>query len=161
MRTRLTIPLVQTYVSVRARKEPMPDSPTRERSSASSPRCRTSSGSSTARPRSQGPSRCCAISPVTPIVSPSRTAASLQPTTTRLRSAGRIIASTAPAAGRRCGFTRTSSSGASCCTCCSRASTASATTALCLRQPRREHRDGPRAPQCRPVCRRPAKAAAG
>ena len=74
-------------------------------------------------------------------------------------SAGRTIASTAPAAGRRCGFTRTSSSGASCCTCCPRASTASATTALCLRQPRREHRDCPCSPQCRPACRRPAKAA--
>jgi hypothetical protein len=35
---------------------------------------------------------------------------------------------TAPTAGRRCGFTRTSSSGVSCCTCCPRASTASATT---------------------------------
>ena len=44
------------------------------------------------------------------------------------RSAGRTIASTARAAGRRCGFTRTSSSDASCCTCCPRASTASATT---------------------------------
>jgi hypothetical protein len=42
--------------------------------------------------------------------------------------AGRTIASTAPAAGRRCGFTRTSSSGASCCMCCLRVSTASATT---------------------------------
>ena len=31
--------------------------------------------------------------------------------------------------------------------------------ALCLRQPRREHRDGPCSPQCRPACRRPAKAA--
>jgi len=58
---------------------------TRGRSSASSPRCGVSSGWSIARRRSQGPSRCCAISPVTPIGSPSRTAASLQPTTTRLR----------------------------------------------------------------------------
>src|SRR6266404_8781427 len=66
--------------------------------------------------------------PVTPIGSPSPTAASLQPTARRLRSAGRTIASTAPTAGRRCGFTRTSSSGASCCTCSPRASTASATT---------------------------------
>jgi hypothetical protein len=41
---------------------------------------------------------------------------------------GRTIASTARAAGRRCGFTRTSSSGASCCTCCPRASATSATT---------------------------------
>src|SRR4029077_15117841 len=91
-------------------------------------RCGASSGWSTARRRSQGPSRCCAISPVTLIVSPFRTAASLQPTTPALRSAGRTIASTALAAGRRCGFIRTSSSGASCCTCCPRVFTASATT---------------------------------
>ena len=44
------------------------------------------------------------------------------------RSAGKTIASTVRAAGRRCGFTRTSSSAAFCCTCCPRASTASATT---------------------------------
>src|SRR5215467_13774279 len=31
--------------------------------------------------------------------------------------------------------------------------------ALCFHQPRREHRDGPRTPQCRPACRRPATAA--
>ena len=62
------------------------------------------------------------------IVSPSPTAASLQPTTPASHSAGRTIASTARAAGRQCGFTRTSSSGASCCTCYPRASTASATT---------------------------------
>jgi len=56
-------------------------------------------------------------------------AAGLRKTTTPTSpSAARTIASTAPAAGRRCGFTRTSSSGASCCTCCPRASTASATT---------------------------------
>src|SRR5262245_22238767 len=61
-------------------------------------------------------------------VSPSRTAASLRPTTTRLRSVGKTIASTARVAGRRCGFTRTSSSGASCCTYYPKASTASATT---------------------------------
>src|SRR5258708_5120765 len=54
--------------------------PTRGPSSASSPRCSASSGSSTARRRSRGPSRCCAISPAIPIASPSRTAASLQPT---------------------------------------------------------------------------------
>jgi len=36
-----------------------------------------------------------------------------KPTTVRLRSAGRTIALAARAAGRRCGFTRTSSSGAS------------------------------------------------
>jgi len=47
---------------------------------------------------------------LTPTASPSRTAASSQPTTARLRSAGRTIASTARAGGRRCGFTRTSSS---------------------------------------------------
>ena len=86
------------------------------------------SGWSIARRHSQGPSRYYAISPVTPIASPSRTAASLQPTTARLRSAGKIIASTAPIAGRRCGFTRTSSSAASSSTCCPKASTASATT---------------------------------
>lgn len=40
----------------------------------------------------------------------------------------RTIASAAPTAARRCGFTRASSSGASCCTCCPRVSTASATT---------------------------------
>jgi len=56
---------------------------TRGPSSASSPRCGASSGSSTARRRSRGPSRCCAISPAIPIASPSRTAASLQPTTAR------------------------------------------------------------------------------
>ena len=39
---------------------------------------------SIARRRSQGLSKCCAICPVTPIVSQSRTAASLRPTTTRL-----------------------------------------------------------------------------
>jgi Transposase zinc-binding domain/Putative transposase len=66
--------------------------------------------------------------PVTPIVSPSRTAASLQPMTAPLHFAGRTIASTAPAAGRRCDFTRTSSSGASCSTCCPRVSIASAIT---------------------------------
>src|SRR5580704_708927 len=27
--------------------------------------------------------------------------------------------------------------------------------ALCQRQPRRQHRDGPRTPRCRPACRRP------
>ena len=86
------------------------NAPTSERSSVSSPRCGASSGLSIARRRSQGPSRCCAISPVTPIASPSRTAASLQPTTERLHSAGKIIASKAPIAGRRCGCTRTSSS---------------------------------------------------
>ena len=43
---------------------------------------------SIARRRLQGPSRCCAISPVTRIVSPSRTAASLQPTTPTSPSAG-------------------------------------------------------------------------
>ena len=74
---------------------------------------RRSSGWSTARHRSRGPSRCCAISPVTPIVSPSRTAASLQPTTAASRSAGRTTASTVRTAGRRCGCTRTSSSAAS------------------------------------------------
>jgi hypothetical protein len=68
---------------------------------------------STARRRSRDLSRCCAISPVTRIVSPSRTAASLPPTTPASRSVGRTIASTARAAGRRCGFIRTSSSGAS------------------------------------------------
>ena len=47
------------------------------------------------------------------LVSPSRTAASLQPTTPASRSVARTIASTARVAGRRCGFTRTSSSGAS------------------------------------------------
>ena len=31
--------------------------------------------------------------------------------------------------------------------------------ALCLRQPRREHRDGPRTPRCRPACRRSPRAA--
>ena len=31
--------------------------------------------------------------------------------------------------------------------------------ALCLRQSRREHRDGPRTPQCRPACRRSPRAA--
>jgi len=50
------------------------------------------------------------ISHVTPIGSPSRTAASLQPTTARLHSAGRTIASAARAGGRPCAFTRTSSS---------------------------------------------------
>ena len=60
-------------------------------------------------------------------VSPSRTAASSQPTTPASPSAGRIIASTGRAAGRRCGFTRTSSSAACFCTCCPRASTAFAT----------------------------------
>ena len=66
-------------------------------------------GGPLSRRRSQGPSRCCAISPVTLIslYSPFRTsAASLQPTTPALRSAGsdyRIT--TARAAGRRCGFT--------------------------------------------------------
>ena len=84
-----------------------------KRSSASSPRCGTPSGWSIARRRSRDPRRCCAISPVTPIGSPSRTAASLQPTTTRLRSAGRTIALTAPTAGKRCGFCRTSLSGVS------------------------------------------------
>ena len=39
-----------------------------------------SQGSSIARRRLRDPNRCCAISPVTPIVSPSRIAASLQPT---------------------------------------------------------------------------------
>ena len=58
----------------------------------------------------------------------SPTAASLQPTARRLRFVGRTIASAAPTAGRRCGSSRTSSSGVSCCTCCPRASTASATT---------------------------------
>jgi hypothetical protein len=86
---------------------------TRGRSSVSSPRCGASSGLSIAKRRSQGPSRCCAISPVTPIASPFRTAASLQPTTARLRSAGRTIAFPARTGGRRCGFTRTSSSGVS------------------------------------------------
>jgi hypothetical protein len=43
------------------------------------------------------------------------------------RSAGKTIASTGRAAGRRCGFTRTSSSGAFSCTCCRGPSTASAT----------------------------------
>jgi len=48
-------------------------------------------------------------------------AAGLRKTTTPTSpSAARTIASTAPAAGRRCGFTRTSSSGASYCTCCPR-----------------------------------------
>src|SRR5882757_4650214 len=91
----------------------MPGLPTTGRSSVSSLRYGASGGSSIARRRSQGPSRCCAISPAIPIASPSRTAASLQPTTVRLRSAGRTIALAARAAGRRCGFTRTSSSGAS------------------------------------------------
>src|SRR5271157_5568810 len=106
----------------------MPGSPTRRRSSASSPHCGTPSGSSIARRRSRDPSKSCAIFPVTPTVSPSRTAASLQPTTPASRSAGKTIASTGRAAGRRCGFTRTSSSGAFSCTCCPGASTASATT---------------------------------
>src|SRR3974377_2267170 len=73
------------------------------------------------------PGRCCPISPVTPIASPSRTAVSSPTTMTASRSAGRTIASTAPAAGKPCGFTRTSSSGASSSTCCPRASTASVT----------------------------------
>jgi hypothetical protein len=77
--------------------------------------------------RSQDPSRCCAISPVTPIASPSRTAVSSQPTTAASRFAGRTIASTAKAAGKPCGFSHTSSSGASWCTSFPRASTASAT----------------------------------
>ena len=66
--------------------------------------------------------------PVHPTGSPSRTAASSRPTTPASRSAGRIIASPGRTAGRRCGFTRTSSSGAFSCTCCPGASTASATT---------------------------------
>ena len=41
--------------------KPMPGSPTKGRSSVSSPRCGASSGLSIARRRSQGPSRCCAI----------------------------------------------------------------------------------------------------
>ena len=45
--------------------------------------------------------RCCAISPVIPIASPSPTAGSLRPTTPASHSAGRTIASTARAAGRR------------------------------------------------------------
>ena len=91
-------------------------------------RCGAPTGWSIARRRSQDPSRFCAISPVTPIGSLSRSAASLQLTTPASRSAGRIIASTVRTAGRRCDFTRRSSSGVSCCTCCPGASTASATT---------------------------------
>ena len=75
-------------------------------------RCGAPNGWSIARRRSPGLSRCCAISLVTPIGPLSPTAASLQPTARRLRSAGRTIASPAPTAGRPCGFTRTSSSGA-------------------------------------------------
>jgi hypothetical protein len=96
--------------------------------SASSAGCGASGGWSTARRRSRDPSRGCAIYPVTRIVSPSRTAVSLQPTTPVSRSAGRTTASTARTAERRCGFPLMSSSGASCYMCCQRASTASATT---------------------------------
>jgi hypothetical protein len=64
----------------------------------------------------------------TPTVSPSRTAASLQPTMLASHSAGRTTAPTARRAGRRCDCIRTSSSGASCCTCYRKASIASATT---------------------------------
>jgi Transposase zinc-binding domain/Putative transposase len=60
-----------------------------------------------------GPEQVLRYVSVTPIGSPSLTAASLQLTTTRLRSAGRTIALMAPTAGKRCGFSRTSSSGAS------------------------------------------------
>ena len=56
----------------------------------------------------------------------SPTAGSLLPTTPASRSAGKTIASPVRVAGRRCGFTRTSSSGAFSCTCCPGASTASA-----------------------------------
>ena len=96
--------------------------------------------------------------PVTPTVSPSRTAASSQPTTPASRSAGKTIASTGQAAGRRCGFTRASSSGAFSCTCCPGASTASATmgsspapfapatlSALAKRSPRQRMRPSLRA----------------
>ena len=80
------------------------------------------------RRRLRDPNRCSAISPVTPIVSPSRIAASLQPTTPASRSAGRTTAPTARRAGRRCVCIRMSSSGDSCCTYCPGASIASATT---------------------------------
>ena len=50
---------------------------------------------------SRGPSRCCAISPAIPIVSPSPTAAWSPPTTTASPSAGRTIASMDQIAGRR------------------------------------------------------------
>src|SRR5215475_15626686 len=64
----------------------MPGLPTSERSNASSPPCGASAGWSIASDRSRDPNRSCAISPVTPIGSPSRTVASLQPMTTRSRS---------------------------------------------------------------------------
>src|SRR5262249_7902960 len=64
----------------------MPGLPTSERSNASSPPCGASAGWSIASDRSRDPNRSCAISPVTPIGSPSRTVASLQPMTTRPRS---------------------------------------------------------------------------
>ena len=48
----------------------------------------------------RGPKQVLRYSPVTPTVSPSRTAASSQPTTPASPSAGRIIASTGRAAGR-------------------------------------------------------------
>ena len=80
----------------------MPGSSTRPRSNASSPRCGAQGGSSIARRRSPDRSKCCAICPVTPTGSPSRTAASSQLTTPASLSAGRTIASTVRTAGRRC-----------------------------------------------------------
>ena len=94
------------------------------------------------------------------IVKGSRTAASLQPTTPASRSAGKTIASTGRDAGRRCGFTRTSSSGAFLMHVLpSGLPPHPPLRALRQRQPRREHRNGPRAARRRPACRRPATAA--
>ena len=69
--------------------------------SFSSPELFLSQGSSTARRRSQAPSRSCAICRATRIASPSRTDGSSQLTTAVSRSAIRTIVPKAPNAGRR------------------------------------------------------------
>ena len=78
--------------------------------------------------RSRDRSRCCAIRPVTPTVSPSRPPPHRSRRRRRRLPLEGLSHRTGRAAGRRCGFTRTSSSAACFCTCCRRASTAFATT---------------------------------
>src|SRR5271168_4063358 len=70
----------------------MPGLPTSEPSRGFWHRCAESSGSSTAKSRSPGHSRCCAISRATPTASPSRTAGSSPLMMVVCRSAGRTIA---------------------------------------------------------------------
>ena len=78
----------------------MPGLPTSARSSASSLRCAGSSGWSTARRRSRGPSRCYAICRATPIASPSRTVGWSLLMMAACHSAGKTIASKVLAAGK-------------------------------------------------------------